>query len=188
MIPLAGLLEIGGKRQILGLDSGVFYKECESCAESKPSKNFRLRTESKNHSRRPFCLSCEKIKRNNNYHNKKQEHISKVVEYRLQNWELKMLWQAKSSASQKGLSFDLEVSDIVIPENCKYLGIPLTRQLGNGVTWSNASLDRIDSDKGYIKGNVEVISRQANSMKNMASKEELLTFARNVLALYGDKE
>jgi len=180
------ILGIGGKTQILNLDSGVFYKECNVCAESKSSKNFRLRKESKNHSRRPFCLSCEKIQRTKNYTNNKQDHNSKVKDYRLKNWELKMLWQAKCTASRKGLDFNLELSDIYVPEKCKYLGILLTKDLGGGVIWSNASLDRINSNKGYVKGNVEVISRKANSMKNMATVDELRIFAKNILDIYGE--
>jgi len=34
-------------------------------------------------------------------------------------------------------------------------------------------LDRIDNNKGYIKDNVWVISRKANTIKNNASLEEL---------------
>lgn len=39
------------------------------------------------------------------------------------------------------------------------------------------SVDRIDSGKGYIKGNVWVISRKANVMKNNATFKELKEFA-----------
>lgn len=35
------------------------------------------------------------------------------------------------------------------------------------------SLDRIDSSKGYVKGNVRVISARANMLKNNATVEEL---------------
>jgi hypothetical protein len=186
MFPLTALLEVGGKRQMLGLDSGVFYRECESCDKTKPSKKFRLRAEAKTHSRRPYCLACEKTKRDNNYRKNKIEHLQKVENYRAKNWEMKMLWQAKATATRKNIPFDLEVGDIAIPTHCKYLGIPLTQSLGDGVVWSNTSLDRIDSTMGYVKGNVEVISRKANSMKNMATVDELRIFAKNILAIYGE--
>ena len=34
-------------------------------------------------------------------------------------------------------------------------------------------IDRIDSSKGYVKGNVRVISKRANTLKNNATIEEL---------------
>ena len=40
-----------------------------------------------------------------------------------------------------------------------------------------ASIDRIDSTKGYEKGNVWVISGRANRIKNDATPEELMRIA-----------
>jgi hypothetical protein len=42
------------------------------------------------------------------------------------------------------------------------------------------SLDRIDSNKGYVKGNVWVISRRANVIKNNATLEELELLTNNL--------
>lgn len=92
-----------------------------------------------------------------------------------------LLSNAKYRAKRKGLEFNLEITDMVIPEYCPYLGIKLTSDKLKGHLDSHMSVDRIDPTKGYIKGNIEIISYRANTMKQNASKEQLIMFAENVL-------
>lgn len=46
---------------------------------------------------------------------------------------------------------------------------------------NDASLDRIDSSKGYIEGNVQWVTKQANLSKHVMSMEQLYEFCRKVL-------
>lgn len=58
--------------------------------------------------------------------------------------------ETKKRAKKRGIVFDLEVSDIVIPKLCPILGIELS--FGNGrVHDASPSLDRIVPSKGYVK-------------------------------------
>jgi hypothetical protein len=83
-----------------------------------------------------------------------------------------MISHAKSRATKKGLDFNITIDDIEIPKVCPVLGIPLVK--GNGKRNDNSpSLDRIDNSKGYVKGNVMVISHRANLIKNSASIHEI---------------
>lgn len=93
--------------------------------------------------------------------------------------------KAKTRAKETGIEFTITVQDIVIPTHCPYLGIELTHELGKGQLESNSSLDRIDSTKGYIPGNIQVISRLANTMKSNASQETLLRFAQGIFEVHG---
>ena len=95
-----------------------------------------------------------------------------------------ILNNCRSRAKREGIEFNLSIDDIIIPEVCPYLKIPLTLILGEGKQESNISIDRIDPTKGYIKGNVQIISKKANTMKSNASKEELITFARSILDVF----
>ena len=66
--------------------------------------------------------------------------------------------------------FNLELSDIKIPSHCPILGIPLVSVVGCGMGSIKArnnspSIDRIDNTKGYVKGNVTIISMRANDLK-----------------------
>lgn len=85
-------------------------------------------------------------------------------------WNL--LVSAKRRAKDSNLPFDLELDDIPeIPELCPLLGIPLRR--GNGSVCHNSpSLDKIIPSLGYVKGNIQIVSHRANSIKSDASFEE----------------
>ncbi len=99
--------------------------------------------------------------------------------------ESKMLSRAKQRAKEKGHEFNLELSDIVIPSHCPVLGIELICHKGRpGGNPESPALDRIDNTKGYVKGNVMVVSHRANMMKVDASPEELIKFAEWVMTRY----
>ena len=80
--------------------------------------------------------------------------------------------------------FNLSVEDIIIQTHCPYLGMELTTIFNENDNDNYYSIDRIDSNYGYVKGNIQIISRLANTMKNKASKEQMITFAKNILKMY----
>jgi hypothetical protein len=172
MFPLGAVLSIG--------ETAI----CSVCTEQKQLENFRIRTDTGKY--RPFCFCCESKIRKDTYLATRKYRLEKAQNRREKNPVQKILKQAKATADSKNLEFNLTEEDIVLPETCKYLGSVLTNVQGQGVVWENYSIDRIDSSKGYVKGNVEIISRKANSMKNMATKDELITFAKNILRIYGE--
>jgi len=92
------------------------------------------------------------------------------------------LWSnAKARSAKKGLIFNLDLDDIVIPKTCPLLGIPLfPGDKETGPIRNSPTLDRIYPDRGYVKGNVWVISYKANSMKNDASPEEIKRLSENL--------
>lgn len=118
-----------------------------------------------------------------------RSHESRIQEsqkWRQEN-QRESLWKsARNNAITKGRDFSIIPSDILIPEKCPYLNIPLTNIQGQGRVWTNASLDRKDSSKGYTKDNIQVISILANCMKQHATEEQLLAFAQGVERIHGN--
>jgi hypothetical protein len=90
------------------------------------------------------------------------------------------LWAAaKERAMKEGLPFDIELDDILIPEVCPVLGIPINVELGRGRRKGDSpSLDKFIPEKGYTKGNIAVISWRANWLKNNGTTEEWLKIAK----------
>ena len=91
---------------------------------------------------------------------------------------LYLLRIARARAKLKGLAFDIAAADLAIPEVCPLLGIridPFTE-----VEDFHPSLDRLDNTKGYVKGNVFVVSYRANLLKNNATADELRKIADGI--------
>lgn len=114
----------------------------------------------------------------------KPENREKELEYnKIRNKtfpEKEMVRRARNRAKKLGLPFNLDISDIIIPKYCPILEIELklaTKQAED----NSPSIDRIDSTKGYVKGNVRVISKMANAMKAHANEKQLELFCKNIL-------
>lgn len=96
--------------------------------------------------------------------------------------EVHMLNRVRTRARKKALAFNLTAEDIHIPTHCPVLGIRLSIGAGRA-TDNSPELDRIDNRKGYVRGNVMVISRRANRIKNDATVAELEKIASFYRAL-----
>lgn len=92
-----------------------------------------------------------------------------------ENYPRYMIDRARGRARKKGIEFTITAEDITpIPKFCPILGIPLVRNLGGKTGNDNSpSIDRIDPTKGYVPGNVQVVSHKANWIKGSATLEEL---------------
>jgi hypothetical protein len=84
-------------------------------------------------------------------------------------------------AERDGLEFSIDVSSLVLPTHCPVLGLELFIT-GEGRTDHSPTLDRIDNKRGYIPGNVVVVSWRANRLKNDATLDEI----RKLAAFYLD--
>lgn len=76
-----------------------------------------------------------------------------------------------ANANRIGIVWDLNFGDLHWPTHCPILGIELD-YFHNYRQDNSPSFDRIDCSKGYVKGNVAIISYRANRIKNNGSAEE----------------
>ena len=90
---------------------------------------------------------------------------------RLEAPGLTMWNRAKKRAKRLGLTFDLPREEIVIPARCPVFDLAL--EVGPKRANNSPSLDRLEPDKGYIAGNVRVVSDQANRLKGNLKLAEL---------------
>lgn len=86
-------------------------------------------------------------------------------------WARRLWGKSRKRAREAGIEFTLQVADIVVPDKCPILGVEL--MYDKGINDRKPSLDRIDSSKGYVPGNVRVISWRANYIKGELSPEQI---------------
>jgi hypothetical protein len=95
--------------------------------------------------------------------------------------ERRILHQIRSKARKTGVKFNLTVEDIVIPAVCPVFGFRFNKHNKLLTT----SVDRKNNRRGYVKGNIHIISGLANVMKNKATPAQLLRFAEWIIKCYG---
>ena len=77
----------------------------------------------------------------------------------------------RQNAKHSKWEWDLNYTDVTFPSHCPILGIELD-YFAERRAENSPSFDRIDPTKGYITGNVLVVSWRANRIKNDGSEEE----------------
>lgn len=151
------------------------YRTSEKGRKTKSDYDRRRRATDPQYAERKRAAVRKWAARNREYHR----------QWKRENAASTLFYGAKQRAAKSGLAFDLELSDIVIPERCPWLGVEIVAGSGGG---ASPSLDRIDNSKGYVKGNVEVICWRANNLKSNATLEELVSMGQRANALKRGKE
>jgi DNA-directed RNA polymerase subunit RPC12/RpoP len=169
------------------------FKTCSKCNESY-WETFFSKDKYKKDGLRSACKACSskefaKFKASDGY----TKRLTKCNEARadLKQSDPKLLWvktvmgNAKQRAKYLGIEFSLTkewlLSNAV--DKCPLLDLDLVYSADKSEDKS-ASIDRIDSSKGYTIDNCKVISFKANRIKNNATYSELLCLVSNLQKYY----
>jgi hypothetical protein len=152
-------------------------KKC-SCGEVNPD-NFYKEQRSK-------CKKCVLAGAKNKYSNlsesDKNSYIKKQGKWQDDNFIRFRLLQAKSRAKSKNLPCEITAdylqSLLDYQENkCFYSGMEMKLSRAGAYT---ASIDRVDSTKGYVKGNIVFVISAVNTMKNDLPEKEFLSIIESI--------
>ena len=98
-------------------------------------------------------------------------------------WREYLLNSARGAAKRRNLDFSITIDDIDDPDqiSCPIFGTAFT--IGTGKQHDHsATIDRIDNSKGYIPGNVWIISGLANRIKHESSYPVIRQLGLTVMA------
>ena len=96
----------------------------------------------------------------------------------------------KQRAKRDNLPFDLDFDYLksIYTDTCPYLGIKLSLISTSGNSMDALSIDKIIPEKGYTKGNIQIISYKANVMKQDVDLNTLRLFAKSIFKLHGESD
>jgi hypothetical protein len=153
-------------------------RPCSTCGEilSADSEHFYQK---KDGSLSSECRTCF---RQRSSRNQKTRHYAGGKDYHMSYIARGVRQRARKSGVEGDI--DAEFLKVLLKEQgrlCAISGIPLTFIKGQGHIPTNASVDRIDSTKGYTKDNVQLVAHQVNVMKLNLSIAQLIDWCRLVL-------
>lgn len=135
-------------------------KRCTRCLKVKPLSGFYLDARHLT-GRQSHCRKCV---------------LTSIGDHTRNNTVLYLIRRASRRASAKGYAFTITVDDITpLPTHCPVFGTVFS-QIGHENP-AAYSLDRLDNTKGYVPGNVAVISYLANRLKNNGTAAQLTRIA-----------
>lgn len=131
----------------------------------------------------PLCLFCNtNLSSKGTYTNSRKRYCSSKCQnkgYRKFSYQQARFVAWKAGAAYRGIEFSISPEDVVWCTHCPILGIELDyTPLRGGHRDNTPSLDRIDTTKGYIPGNVHIVSSKANRAKSNLTLDELRSFGK----------
>jgi hypothetical protein len=148
---------------------------CRDCDVEKPMTKefFHFRSDANKFSRQ--CRICGAKASKKRHDNRTPDQIVKDrARYMNTPVPERLHKEAFRRARRKGLEFSITPNDITAPEYCPVFP---SMKLDSHDLHHCPTLDRLNNSKGYIPGNVRVISHRANSIKGFATAEELYRVA-----------
>lgn len=147
---------------------------CARCQKELPPDQFHKRSVTGD-VKRKFCRSCNRASdrktRSSAYESYLATLVSKsryqavqrgIPDFSITSAQLKELWQ-----KQEG--------------RCAISGVILTHHLdGSGHKEFNASIDRIDSQLGYVPGNVQLVAYRVNNLKGNLGVDMLYWWVKTI--------
>lgn len=143
-------------------------KQCPKCNKVLPIKEFYFDKQSKD-GLFYYCKSCDSDRRKKwRKNNPERQAISNKY------------FELKKRARKKNIPMEINAEYIknMYPDDmiCPVLGIKMERGIGGSPEniSNSSSIDRIIPEKGYVPGNVIVVSMKANQIKSNATPDEII--------------
>lgn len=112
----------------------------------------------------PSYREAQRLRRKQPGYRDAEREAQRAARRDRERWPAVILRDIRRRCAKDGIAFDIVPADIPVPDVCPILGKPFVfGEIGHPMS---PSVDRREPADGYVRGNVAVISRRANTMKS----------------------
>lgn len=154
---------------------------CPGCKKKKPLNQFRIRGPSAGKRAGQVygnCASCNKEREAERFNDDPGPYLISITQSRrrasTKNWDITTIDVINQWVKQQGV--------------CALSGQDMTHTRGDGTVHTNASIDRIDNNKGYTKDNIQLVCQITNLMKNSLTEESLIEWCQAIINTHISKD
>tara|TARA_B100001996_G_scaffold340442_1_gene293957 strand:- start:396 stop:845 length:450 start_codon:yes stop_codon:yes gene_type:complete len=140
---------------------------CRLCGQQKLKKHFYVNNTHRKNPTLDACRDCKNIQLRERYSKTVESFLRRKLSHsrRSKGVHVDIIYLLKLYKKQKGL--------------CALTKRPMTRILGkNKKSNTNISIDRINSDKGYMKRNIQLVCADVNIAKSDLKQREFLELCK----------
>ena len=165
-------------------------KSTDDARREKVTKEFQKRINPKTNKIFSFGFFDKKTKKYFSHYKYSGDPKTKLRDEYWQNFEeirekylKKMLSRTKAKCQTANIKFNLSLDYLhnIYPKDNKCPIFKKEFKIGDPKKQFSPSLDRIYPERGYVIGNVVIISNRANTIKNNATSEEIMKVANWLL-------
>lgn len=147
-------------------------RKCKVCLRILNIEDFEKRHDKKGDFTRKVCRTCHQEKRLSNFSNS-PENFLRNLHTQLKSsrkdthaWEIDYDYILQIWNNQNG--------------KCALSGLDLMYHKGSGPTWFNVSIDRKNSNKDYVVGNIQLVCSAVNMMKQSMNDVDFIWWCKTI--------
>jgi hypothetical protein len=154
-------------------------RTCKTCKKVLDISNFSKNINSKGSYHRTICKDCLQTSRKN---------ITSRSPYSFLSQSFAKL---KHGRAKDGIKWEIDINDVYKlwdeqQGKCAISGLNMTYHLSEGNKHFNASIDRIDNLKPYIRSNIQLVCVRVNYLKHTLDEGELYWWCKTIVDAKGN--
>lgn len=158
-------------------EQAINYKVCTKCKQKKLKTLFCMKSAAKD-KLNSWCKKCKDARQIYTYSHNAVAFVRRL--YHLATWRYRKLKHHEVLISQSEFIDIWKEQHDRFGLRCPYSGVEMTFLRGVGRTLYNISVDRIDSKKPYIDGNIVFCSAIVNRMKQELSLRDFIMICKTI--------